>query len=86
MGTTCVDNIYIIKEFSVISGEAPNPVTGIITCRILSTTDTTKIPETVGFTTDPIGRFSVGLILGAGIQRSSKPLSIGVTGFTINSD
>jgi hypothetical protein len=85
VGTTCVDNIYIIKEFSVISGEAPNPVTGIITCRILSTTDTTKIPETVGFTTDPIGRFSVGLILGAGIQRSSKPLSIGVTGFTINS-
>ena len=84
IGTTCADNIYIIKEFTS-SGAAANLFVGIITCRILSTTDTTKIPETVGFTTDPIGKFSVGLIVGAGIQRSSEPLSIGVTGFTINS-
>ena len=84
IGTTFVDNIYIINSFSS-TGVPPNDVIGIITCRILSTTDTTEIPDTVGYTTDPIGKFSVGLVTGANITRSSNPLSIGVTGLTINS-
>ena len=84
IGTTFVDNVYIIHSFS-FTGVAPNNVTGIITCRIDSGTDTTKIPETVGYSTDPIGKFSVGLLTGPIVTRSSEPLSIGVTGFTINS-
>ena len=84
IGTTCVDNVYIIQEFSS-SGIPPNDVIGIITCRINSGTDTTQIPTTTGFTTDPIGRFSVGLMTGANVTRGSETLSIGVTGFTINS-
>ena len=84
IGTTCLDNIYIIKEFST-TGEDPNPVIGIITCRISSTTNTGTIPTTVGYSTDPIGKFSVGILTGANVVRNSEPISIGVTGFTINS-
>ena len=84
IGTTCLDNIYIIKQFSA-TGESPNPVIGIITCRILSTTDTGTIPTTVGYSTDPIGKFSVGILTGANITRNSQPISIDVAGFTINS-
>ena len=84
IGTTCVDNIYIIKEFSSTTLVSSNYI-GIITCRINSGTDTTQIPTTTGFTTDPIGRFSVGLMTGANVTRGSETLSIGVTGFTINS-
>ena len=84
VGTTCVDNIYIIKEFSSTT-DSSNHI-GIITCRINSGTDTVDIPTTIGFTTDPIGKFSVGLVTGTSITRSSNPLSIGVTGSTIDSD
>ena len=84
IGTTCVDNVYIIQEFSS-TGVPPNDVIGIITCRINSGTDTTQIPNTTGFTTDPIGKFSVGLMTGISVTRASETLAIGVTGFTINS-
>ena len=84
IGTTCLDNIYIINQFSV-TGEHPNPVIGIVTCRISNSSDTASIPTTVGYSTDPIGKFSVGILTGANILRSASPISIGVTGFTINS-
>ena len=84
IGTTCLDNIYIIQQFS-FTGESPNPVIGIVTCRISNATDATTIPSTVGYSTDPIGKFSVGILTGANISRSASPISIGVTGFTINS-
>ena len=86
IGTTCVDNIYIIKEFST-TGISPNPVIGIITCRIDSGTDPTSINEDaiVGYSTNPIGKFSVGILTGADIKRSDSPISIGVTGFSVNS-
>ena len=60
IGTTCVDNIYIIKQIS-ITGSRPNPVIGVITCRVNSTTNMANIPTTVGYSTDPIGKFSVGI-------------------------
>ena len=53
-----------------------------MTCRVISSSN---IPTTVGYSTDPIGRFAVGILTGANISRSSSPISIGVTGFTINS-
>ena len=81
IGTTCLDNIYIIQQFSS-SGVSPNPVIGVMTCRVISSSN---IPTTVGYSTDPIGRFAVGILTGANISRSNSPISIGVTGFTINS-
>ena len=78
VGTTFLDNVYIVKEFSK-SGVAPNIVTGIITCTIKSNTDTTGWSVTG---TDNVGKFSIGKI--SGFDRSSSPISIGVTGRTIS--
>ena len=84
IGTTCLDNIYVIQQFSS-SGVSPNPIVGVMTCRVISSTNMSNIPTTVGYSTDPIGRFAVGIMTGANIQRSGSPISIGVTGFTVNS-
>jgi len=70
-GTTCVDNIYFINAF--------NSGVGIITCNIMSGVNTTGI-ETTGST---IGGFSWGRL--SGFTRGSNPISIGVTGLTIDS-
>ena len=78
LGTSFLDNVYIVKEFSK-SGVAPNIVTGIITCTIKSNTDTTGWSVTG---TDNVGKFSVGKI--SGFDRSNSPISIGVTGRTIS--
>ena len=70
-GTTCVDNIYFINAF--------NSGVGIITCNIMTGVNTTGI-ETSGST---IGGFSWGRF--SGFTRGSNPVSIGVTGLTIDS-
>ena len=70
-GTTCVDNIYFINAF--------NSGVGIITCNIMSGVNTTGI-ETSGST---IGGFSWGRL--SGFTRGTNPVSIGVTGLTIDS-
>ena len=82
IGTTNLDNIYIIKEFS---SSGVGPYVGIITCEIDSGTDVSDISSLVGFTTDPIGRFSVGILTGTDVSRSDTPIGIAVSGFTINS-
>ena len=74
-GTTCVDNVYIVND---ISGGAN---TGIITCNIMAGVNTTNIDTAVGVTS--IGAFSWGKL--SGITRSGNPISIGVTGMTLNS-
>ena len=72
-GTTCVDNIYFINAF--------NSGVGIITCNIMTGVNTTGINgATVGFGT---GGFSWGRL--SGFSRGSNPISIGVTGLTIDS-
>ena len=70
-GTTCVDNIYFINAY--------NSGVGIITCNIMSGVNTTGI-ETSGST---IGGFSWGRL--SGFTRGTNPVSIGVTGLTIDS-
>jgi len=70
-GTTCVDNIYFINAY--------NSGVGIITCNIMSGVNTTGI-ETSGST---IGGFSWGRL--TGFTRDANPISIGVTGLTIDS-
>ena len=73
-GTTCVDNIYHINAF--------NSGVGIITCNIMTGVNTTGIDTSVGLGT-AIGSFSWGRL--SGFTRGENPISIGVTGLTIDS-
>ena len=71
VGTTFLDNIYTVSSFS--SG------TGIVTCRLLSSTSLVGIA-----TTGPtVGKFSWGKL--SGFTRSSSPISITISGFSVNS-
>jgi hypothetical protein len=71
VGTTFLDNIYTIKSFS--SG------TGIVTCSIHSNSSVVGIATTGS----SAGKFSWGKL--SGFTRSSSPVSIAVSGFTVNS-
>ena len=77
IGTTFLDNIYNINHIWN-SGTA-----GIITCNIKSDTTVTGLSST-GSSMDAIGRFSWGR-LGGSFTRGTEPVSLGVTGLTINS-
>ena len=72
IGTTFLDNIYYIGAITI------DGTVGIVTCNIDSGTVTT------GLTTsgDIVGEFSWGLF--TSITRSSSPISIGVTGKTVD--
>jgi hypothetical protein len=72
IGTTFLDNIYIVNSLYT------DGTSGVATCNILSTTDHSSISDTAG-----AGLFSWGRI--SGFTRSSSPISIGVTGLTIDS-
>ena len=72
-GTTCLDNIYIVNDY--------NSAVGIITCNIMSGVNTSGINgASVGFGT---GGFSWGRL--SGFTRGLNPISIGVTGLTVDS-
>ena len=73
IGTTFLDNIYIIDS------QSTSDKTGIITCLMAS--NPVGIATTMG--TSEIGKFSWGRL--GGISRDSSPISIGITGFTVNS-
>jgi len=75
IGTTFADNIYYVHQFS------SSGVVGIITCNILSTTSTIGLSSS-GNVSNPIGKFSWGRM--SGFSRSSSPISIGVTGNTVD--
>jgi len=75
IGTTFVDNIYYINSLSY-SGTV-----GIITCNILSTTSVVGLNST-GNISNPVGRYSWGRLFG--FSRSNSPISIGVTGNTVD--
>ena len=72
IGTTFLDNIYYVHQITT------DGVNGIVTCNIDSGTITSGI-DTSG---DFVGEFSWGLM--TTITRSSSPISIGVTGKTVN--
>jgi hypothetical protein len=71
IGTTCLDNVYNVSAF--------NSTTGIMTCNIVSTSSTIGIATTGSI----VGQISWGRL--SGFTRSSSPISIGVSGYTINS-
>ena len=86
IGSTFLDNIYKVHAIWT-SGQA-----GIITCNVLSSSDIVGLVTTgyynpagaggVGFTTS-LGRITWGRIYDA--TRSDSPISIGVTGLTVDS-
>ena len=74
IGTTFADNVYYIHSIE------RNNLSGIITCNILSTTDTTGIHT---MPNDLCGRFSWGRL--SGFTRGLSPIGIAVSGYTVNS-
>ena len=72
VGTTFLDNVYTIQHIQT-SG-----TTGIITCLMAS--NPVGIATSMG--TQTIGKFSWGKL--GGIARASSPVSIGVTGNTVD--
>lgn len=75
IGTTFADNIYYVHQFSF------SDTVGIITCNILSTTSTIGLSSS-GNISNPVGKYSWGRM--SGFSRSSSPISIGVTGNTVD--
>ena len=75
VGSTFLDNIYYIHQFS------SSNTTGIITCNIKSDTSVVGLAST-GSISNPVGKFSWGNL--SGFTRSGSPISIGVTGNTID--
>ena len=75
VGTTFADNVYMIQEISNVGAA------GSIICYIDSGTNVVGLAST-GSSTDPVGKFSWGRL--AGISRSSSPVSIAVTGNTVD--
>jgi len=73
IGTTFFDNVYVISQIS------RNNLVGIITCNVLSTSNIVGIETSGKF----CGRFSWGRLYG--ITRESNPVSIAVSGYTVNS-
>jgi len=75
IGSTFLDNIYYVHQFS------SSGTTGIITCNIKSNTSVVGL-TTTGNVSNPVGKFSWGRL--SGFTRSGSPISIGVTGNTID--
>ena len=71
IGTTCLDNIYYISDWSYSS------TIGILTCNVKSDSNIIGI-GTTGNASNPVGKYSWGRLSGG--TRSSSPISIGVTG------
>jgi hypothetical protein len=76
VGTTFLDNVYYIHSITS-SGSNSEIVTNVHSSSNIVGINTT------GSTTSPIGKFSWGRL--SGFSRSTSPISIGVTGFTIDS-
>jgi len=79
IGTSFANNIYKIAQISTPGGGT----LGVITCNIAYDTTVSGLAVT-GTEYSPAGKFSLGRLSGT-ISRSSNPVSIGVSGLTINS-
>jgi len=77
IGTSFANNIYTIHTLNTPGGSNAN-----IIVNVDSGTNTTGL-STTGSTANPVGRFSWGRL--SGFTRASSPISIGVTGLTVDS-
>ena len=75
IGTTFLDNVYYIHQFS------SSGTVGIITCNIKSNTSVIGLTS-FSNTLNPIGKFSWGRL--SGFTRSVSPISIAVTANTVD--
>jgi hypothetical protein len=75
IGSTFLDNIYYVHQFS------SSGTIGIITCNIKSNTSIVGLAST-GSISSPVGKFSWGRL--SGFSRSSSPISIVVSGNTVD--
>ena len=80
IGTSFADNIYTVAEIGY-EGNDPNKI-GIITCVIKSDTNVVGLAST-STSISPVGYYSVGKL--SNFTRSSSPISLSVTGLTIDS-
>ena len=84
IGTQFLDNIYVVRSFS--NKDSNN---GEIVCDVKNNSNTSGINST-GFyngtqgQTIPLGLINWGRIYGNDLNRSSNPISIGVTGLTVD--
>ena len=87
IGTTFLDNIYIVKTIST------NGSLGEIVCDVHTDSNTSvqSFSSQVGFhstgqsgLTTSLGRINWGRLYGANLTRSANPISIGVTGLTVD--
>ena len=87
IGTTFVDNIYIVNSITTDGAK------GICTCHVHSNSVTSiaGISTTGSFTSvnalgqaNILGTINWGVLYGSNLVRSSSPISIGVTGLTVN--
>ena len=81
IGTTFLDNVYKIHNI------ASNGEDGEIVCNVMSGSNLSGITTTghhspIGVTSSILGRLSWGRLYNA--TRSNNPISIGVTGLTVN--
>tara|TARA_R100000900_G_scaffold112875_2_gene88046 strand:- start:864 stop:1958 length:1095 start_codon:yes stop_codon:yes gene_type:complete len=76
IGTTCLDSIYYIADWSSTQ-LITNVHVGVITCYVHSDVNTVGIATTGSHPNDLVGRYSWGKLSGG--TRSSNPISIGVT-------
>jgi hypothetical protein len=75
IGSTFLDNIYYIHQIS------SSGTTGIVTCNIKSNTSVIGLTSFSNIS-NPIGKFSWGRM--SGFVRSNSPISIGVSGNTVD--
>ena len=84
IGTQFLDNIYVVRTF-----DNPSSSDGEIVCDVKNNSFLTGIGSTgfyngvAGLTTS-LGFINWGRIYGANVERSSNPISIGVTGLTVD--
>ena len=77
IGTTFIDNVYHIESLSTGAN-------GIVTCRVHSGSNVLGI-NTTGSEDYPVGKYSWGRLSNtSSLERSSNPISIGVTGNVVS--
>ena len=88
IGTTFLDNVYIVNSVDYSLGGSQ----GAIICKVHSNSASSingiaqtgfYDPTNPGLTTS-LGTINWGRLYGTGVQRSTNPISIGVTGLTVN--
>ena len=86
IGTTFLDNVYVVHSITT------NGSKGTIICHVhtnsagsISGISTQGLYEGVTGTAIPLGKLSWGRVYGNDVARSNNPISIGVTGLTVNS-